>query len=52
MGLVPVSEVPVTDDERVAWLYEWWKRIDEWIDSRSGTNEIVALRQPRPAQAT
>jgi 1-acyl-sn-glycerol-3-phosphate acyltransferase len=52
MWLVPVSEVPVTDDERVAWLYEWWKRIDEWIDSRSGTNEIVALRQPRPAQAT
>jgi hypothetical protein len=26
--------VPATDDERVAWLYDWWKRIDEWIDDR------------------
>jgi hypothetical protein len=23
--------VPPGDDERVEWLYDWWKRIDEWI---------------------
>jgi 1-acyl-sn-glycerol-3-phosphate acyltransferase len=31
MWLVPASDVPATDDERVNWLYGWWKRIDEWI---------------------
>jgi Acyltransferase len=50
MWLVRASEVPVTDEERVAWLYEWWERIDKWIDSRSRENEKVVLRQPRPAQ--
>jgi 1-acyl-sn-glycerol-3-phosphate acyltransferase len=34
MWLEPSSRVPATDDERVAWLYDWWKRIDEWIDDR------------------
>lgn len=29
---VPRSEVPEGTDERVAWLYDWWARIDEWID--------------------
>ncbi len=32
MWLVPAAEVPVTDDERVSWLYDWWKRIDDWIE--------------------
>jgi hypothetical protein len=32
MWFVPASDVPATDDERVSWLYDWWKRIDEWID--------------------
>ncbi|HET6866936.1 MAG TPA: 1-acyl-sn-glycerol-3-phosphate acyltransferase [Solirubrobacteraceae bacterium] len=31
MWLVPAADVPATDDERVNWLYDWWKRIDEWI---------------------
>jgi 1-acyl-sn-glycerol-3-phosphate acyltransferase len=31
MWLVPAADVPATDDERVSWLYDWWKRIDEWI---------------------
>ncbi len=50
MWLVPASEVPATDEQQIAWLYEWWKRIDEWIDSRSRRNESVAFRQPRRAQ--
>lgn len=28
---VPRSEVPDGEEERVAWLYAWWARIDEWI---------------------
>jgi 1-acyl-sn-glycerol-3-phosphate acyltransferase len=31
MWLVPAADVPATDDERVSWLYDWWKRIDDWI---------------------
>jgi 1-acyl-sn-glycerol-3-phosphate acyltransferase len=31
MWLVPAAEVPAGDEERVDWLYDWWKRIDEWI---------------------
>jgi 1-acyl-sn-glycerol-3-phosphate acyltransferase len=31
MWLVPVADIPATDDDRVDWLYDWWKRIDEWI---------------------
>ncbi|MEV0605686.1 1-acyl-sn-glycerol-3-phosphate acyltransferase [Polymorphospora rubra] len=29
---VPPEEVPTGEAERVEWLYDWWKRIDEWID--------------------
>ena len=34
MWLVRRDEVPVTADEQVAWLYDWWKRIDEWIGAQ------------------
>jgi len=33
MWLVPAADVPATTDEQVAWLSDWWKRIDEWIDA-------------------
>jgi 1-acyl-sn-glycerol-3-phosphate acyltransferase len=29
---VPVEEVPRTESEQVEWLYQWWERIDSWID--------------------
>lgn len=28
---VPRDEVPDGDEERLAWVYQWWARIDEWI---------------------
>ncbi|MFZ0379972.1 MAG: 1-acyl-sn-glycerol-3-phosphate acyltransferase [Solirubrobacteraceae bacterium] len=34
MWLEPSAQVPTTGDEQVAWLYDWWKRIDEWIDAQ------------------
>ncbi|HEY0573701.1 MAG TPA: 1-acyl-sn-glycerol-3-phosphate acyltransferase [Pseudonocardia sp.] len=30
---VPAAEVPAGDDARVEWLYQWWERIDRWVDS-------------------
>ncbi|ROP32240.1 acyltransferase-like protein [Couchioplanes caeruleus] len=29
---VPPEEIPVGEAERIAWLYDWWARIDAWID--------------------
>ncbi|GAB1694194.1 lysophospholipid acyltransferase family protein [Krasilnikovia sp. M28-CT-15] len=37
---VPPEEVPRGEKERVAWLYDWWARIDEWIEQHQP--------QPRP----
>jgi 1-acyl-sn-glycerol-3-phosphate acyltransferase len=30
---VPPEEVPAGRDERIEWLYDWWARIDDWIDA-------------------
>jgi 1-acyl-sn-glycerol-3-phosphate acyltransferase len=37
---VPPEEVPAGEEERVAWLYDWWARIDAWIEEHRP--------QPRP----
>ena len=29
---VDPEEIPVGEDERVSWLYDWWARIDAWIE--------------------
>jgi 1-acyl-sn-glycerol-3-phosphate acyltransferase len=29
---VPPEEVPSGEQERTEWLYDWWARIDAWID--------------------
>ena len=33
--LVPASDVPAAADEQIGWLYDWWQRIDEWIDEHA-----------------
>jgi hypothetical protein len=32
--------VPVTDEERVAWLNDWWERIDQWIDDHRQVDRV------------
>ncbi|MCW2835054.1 MAG: phospholipid/glycerol acyltransferase [Nocardioides sp.] len=29
---VPRSEIPDGRDERIEWLFDWWEKIDAWID--------------------
>lgn len=29
---LPPSEVPKGEEELIDWLYDWWERIDTWID--------------------
>jgi hypothetical protein len=28
------EDIPTDPNERVLWLYEWWERIDDWIEER------------------
>lgn len=30
---VPAADVPETQEARIDWLYGWWERIDDWVDS-------------------
>jgi 1-acyl-sn-glycerol-3-phosphate acyltransferase len=32
---VAPGEVPADREERIAWLYDWWARIDEWITAQN-----------------
>jgi hypothetical protein len=32
---IPASEVPSDHDELIAWLFDWWERIDGWIEARA-----------------
>ncbi len=42
---VPAAEVPRQRDEVVAWLYDWWERIDAWIgENRPGREEAATAR--------
>jgi 1-acyl-sn-glycerol-3-phosphate acyltransferase len=41
MWLVPSAEVPHDSDDQVDWLYDWWKRIDEWIGSQGTETETA-----------
>jgi len=35
MWLEPSDRVPASPDAQVEWLYDWWKRIDDWIESQA-----------------
>ena len=44
---VPPEEVPAGEDARIAWLYDWWARIDAWIEeTRNGTGPAMATARP------
>jgi acyltransferase-like protein len=38
MWLAPATERPRDPDEQVKWLYEWWKRLDDWIERQGEEN--------------
>ena len=45
---VPAEEVPVGERERVLWLYDWWERVDTWIEDHR-VPEVPAGPVPPPA---
>ena len=34
LWLAPASERPLEPDAQVVWLYDWWKRMDDWVEQR------------------
>jgi 1-acyl-sn-glycerol-3-phosphate acyltransferase len=51
---VPAAEVPHDHDAQVAWLYDWWARIDAWISEHRPTalprsdRQVGVASQPAP----
>jgi len=43
---VPPAEVPrgVDHETQVAWLFDWWERLDEWITEESGSVATIGQR--------
>ena len=48
------AEVPADDDDRLAWLYEKWAVMDDWIDERlrARSGEDVAVRHELPRRCS
>jgi hypothetical protein len=42
MWLAPHSERPKDPDEQVAWLYAWWKRLDEWVEAQGQETPVAS----------
>lgn len=40
MWLVKAHDVPESPDDQISWMYDWWKRIDDWIDSQADEAEL------------
>jgi hypothetical protein len=34
MWLSPAAETPAEEDARIDWIYDWWKRLDDWIEAQ------------------
>jgi len=49
---IPAAEVPREKAVLVPWLYEWWARIDAWIDARTGTQASAQTGAQASAQAS
>jgi hypothetical protein len=31
---VPRAEIPTGRDDQIEWLFDWWERIDAWVEAR------------------
>ena len=45
---IPREEIPTGREERIDWLFEWWQRIDEWIDTHRPVDLPRQHRRHRP----
>jgi 1-acyl-sn-glycerol-3-phosphate acyltransferase len=47
---VPAEQVPREHEAQVRWLYDWWARIDEWIEEHRPAPLPPRTRGRRPAR--
>jgi 1-acyl-sn-glycerol-3-phosphate acyltransferase len=45
---VPADEVPDGEDERLTWLNDWWKQIDDWIDQHRQLQPAASEQSAEP----
>jgi hypothetical protein len=39
---VDPPDIPAGEDERVTWLYDWWARIDAWIEENRPASQPLS----------
>ncbi len=44
MWTVPAEEVPTDDEARMDWLYDWWDRLDDWLETAQGPAPVRGRR--------
>ena len=45
---VPFDKIPKTREGRIAWLYENWSRIDQWIEKHKNAHTRPGAALPEP----
>ncbi len=48
---IPHEEIPADREERIEWLFEWWRRIDDWIDEHRPV-DLPRSKSRRAGRAT
>lgn len=48
---VPPEEVPTGAQERIDWLFDWWARIDEWVETQRSDSSGPDGPLPGPVRA-
>jgi 1-acyl-sn-glycerol-3-phosphate acyltransferase len=43
---VPREEIPTGRDDQIEWLYDWWERIDDWVEEHRPT-DLPPVRSAR-----
>ncbi len=42
---IPPEEIPSDRDEMISWLFDWWSRIDAWIEERRSAIAVAGSDQ-------
>ena len=40
LWLARAGEVPAGHDERIDWLFGWWRTLDAWVDERAADRAL------------
>jgi 1-acyl-sn-glycerol-3-phosphate acyltransferase len=43
---IPAAEIPAGREERIGWLYDWWRQVDAWIEEHR-PRDLPPLREVR-----